>query len=66
MFHTRTDCSKIAFASLVHRLRAAGYTTFDVQVQNPHLKSLGCVEISRREYLARLDDALRIKPASAL
>lgn len=64
MFHTRTDCSKIAFASLVHKLRAAGYTTFDVQVQNPHLKSLGCIEIPRREYLARLADALRVTPKS--
>lgn len=62
MFHTRTDCSKIAFATLVERLREAGYAIFDVQVQNPHLKSLGCVEIPRREYLARLGDALRVHP----
>ena len=59
MFHTRTDASKIAFASLVALLRAAGYVLFDVQVENPHLKSLGCVEIARREYLARLSDALQ-------
>lgn len=62
MFHTRTDCSKIAFASLVTKLRAAGYTTFDVQVQNPHLESLGCVEVRRRQYLGRLDDALKVRP----
>jgi leucyl/phenylalanyl-tRNA--protein transferase len=62
MFHTRTDCSKISFASLVAALRRAGFALFDVQVQNPHLKSLGCVEIKRREYLARLSDALRLKP----
>ena len=62
MFHTRTDCSKIAFASLALKLRAAGYTTFDVQVQNPHLESLGCVEVPRRDYLAGLVDALRVKP----
>ncbi len=58
MFHTRTDCSKIAFASLVERLRAGGFTLFDVQVQNPHLASLGCAEIPRREYLGRLRAAL--------
>lgn len=57
MFHLRTDASKIAFATLAAKLRAGGYALFDVQVQNPHLASLGCVEISRREYLARLDDA---------
>lgn len=63
MFHTRTDCSKIAFANLVRKLRDAGYTTFDVQVMNPHLKSLGCVDVPRRQYLGRLSEALRVKPA---
>lgn len=58
MFHTRTDGSKIAFASLVERLRAGGFTLFDVQVQNPHLASLGCIEVPRRAYLARLAAAL--------
>ncbi len=57
MFHTRTDASKIAFASLVDKLRHNGFVLFDVQVQNPHLASLGCIEISRAEYLARLDHA---------
>lgn len=52
MFHTRTDASKIAFAHLVAHLRAAGYATLDVQVMNPHLASLGCVEVPRRAYLA--------------
>lgn len=54
MFHVRTDASKIAFATLVERLRAGGYALFDVQVLNDHLVSLGCVEIPRVEYLARL------------
>jgi leucyl/phenylalanyl-tRNA---protein transferase len=59
MFHTRTDCSKIAFATLVERLRAAGFVLFDVQVMNPHLESLGCVEVRRKDYLTRLGSALR-------
>jgi leucyl/phenylalanyl-tRNA--protein transferase len=58
MFHTRTDCSKIAFATLVGKLRASGFTLFDVQVQNPHLESLGCIEIPRADYLMRLADAV--------
>jgi leucyl/phenylalanyl-tRNA---protein transferase len=62
MFHTRTDASKIAFASLVEKLRLSKHTLFDVQVANPHLTSLGCKEIPRREYLGRLDDALRVTP----
>lgn len=66
MFHTRTDTSKIAFGTLVSKLRSAGYTLFDVQVQNPHLTSLGCIEIPRREYLGRLDDALKVTPRQLL
>jgi leucyl/phenylalanyl-tRNA--protein transferase len=58
MFHRRTDASKIAFATLVGALRAAGYVLFDVQVQNPHLESLGCVEIAREEYLDRVEEAV--------
>lgn len=54
MFHLRTDASKVAFASLVEALRAAGAVLFDVQVQNPHLTSLGCIEITRDDYLDRL------------
>ncbi len=64
MFHARTDASKIAFANLVHALRAAGYVLFDVQVMNDHLASLGCVEIRRSLYLERLDAALRVSPRS--
>ncbi|MBX3186374.1 MAG: leucyl/phenylalanyl-tRNA--protein transferase [Labilithrix sp.] len=62
MFHVRTDASKIAFASLVARLQQAGFALFDVQVQNPHLESLGCVEIARSEYLVRLEQALALSP----
>lgn len=51
MFHRRTDASKIAFASLVARLRQGGFTLFDVQVMNDHLLSLGCIEIRRAHYL---------------
>jgi leucyl/phenylalanyl-tRNA--protein transferase len=62
MFHRRTDASKIAFATLVERLIAAGYGLFDVQVMNDHLESLGCVEIGRDEYLERLE-VERARPA---
>jgi leucyl/phenylalanyl-tRNA--protein transferase len=62
MFHLRTDASKIAFATLASKLKESGFALFDVQVQNPHLESLGCVEIPRREYLRRLADALRLAP----
>ena len=62
MFHLRTDASKIAFATLADKLQGSGFSLFDVQVQNPHLASLGCVEIPRREYLARLKAAQTTSP----
>jgi leucyl/phenylalanyl-tRNA--protein transferase len=60
MFHRRTDASKIAFATLAERLLAAGFETFDVQVMNPHLESLGCIEIPRDEYLDRVARAIAV------
>jgi leucyl/phenylalanyl-tRNA--protein transferase len=62
MFHKRTDASKIAFATLATKLRSSGYALFDVQVQNRHLASLGCVEMPRREYLKRLEHAISLNP----
>jgi leucyl/phenylalanyl-tRNA--protein transferase len=65
MFHIRTDASKIAFATLAHSLKASGFVMLDAQVHSSHLASLGCVEIPRKEYLARLrehrDDQRRIE-----
>jgi leucyl/phenylalanyl-tRNA--protein transferase len=62
MFHRRTDASKIAFATLAHALRASGFELFDAQVMNPHLRSLGCIEVPRREYLDRLAHAVAREP----
>jgi leucyl/phenylalanyl-tRNA---protein transferase len=58
MFHRKTDASKAAVAFLVEHLRQRGFALLDAQVPTPHLASLGVIEISRQEYLARLADAL--------
>ena len=58
MFHRRTDASKIAFVALVDRLRASGFSLFDVQVMNDHLASLGCAEIRRESYLSMVASAI--------
>jgi leucyl/phenylalanyl-tRNA--protein transferase len=63
MFHRRTDASKAAVAHLVEHLRARNFELLDAQVPNPHLMSLGAIEIPRREYLRRLKAALA-KPAT--
>jgi leucyl/phenylalanyl-tRNA---protein transferase len=59
MFHTVTDASKVALAALVERLRSRGYRLLDIQWVTGHLSRFGAIEISRRDYLRRLDGALR-------
>ena len=59
MFHRTTDASKIALWALVNQCRSLGFTIFDAQIMNPHLKSLGAYEVSHLEYQRRLDKALK-------
>jgi leucyl/phenylalanyl-tRNA--protein transferase len=60
MFHRETDASKIALMALVERLRARGYQLLDTQWTTAHLARFGAVDVSRREYLRRLERALRV------
>lgn len=60
MFHRETDASKVALVGLVELLREGGAALLDVQWRTPHLASLGAVEISRADYLSRLEAALRL------
>jgi leucyl/phenylalanyl-tRNA--protein transferase len=59
MFHEVRDASKVALVRLVSHLRERGYALLDIQQLTPHTAQFGAVEISRREYLLRLADALR-------
>ena len=58
MFHRADNASKIALCHLVERLRAGGFTLFDVQQVTPATKQLGAVAIPRRDYLRRLREAV--------
>ena len=60
MFHRETDASKVALVALVRLLAEDGdqRRLLDVQWQTPHLASLGVVQLSRRDYLARLPDVI--------
>jgi leucyl/phenylalanyl-tRNA--protein transferase len=58
MFHRRTDCSKIAMAHLLLRLKAGNYRLLDTQFLTEHLKTFGGIEIPRETYELRLADAL--------
>jgi leucyl/phenylalanyl-tRNA--protein transferase len=59
MVHREPDASKIALVYLVGRLRERGYALLDVQVLTPHLARFGAKEIPRREYMLRLQVALK-------
>jgi leucyl/phenylalanyl-tRNA--protein transferase len=60
MFSRMRDASKVCLVYLVERLKKRGYVLLDCQIQNPHLASLGAVEIPEREYLRRLEHALEL------
>jgi leucyl/phenylalanyl-tRNA--protein transferase len=62
MFSRVPDASKVALAWLVAALRRAGAVLLDCQFMTDHLASLGAVEISQAEYLARLR-AAQVSPA---
>lgn len=51
MFSKVSNASKVAFIALVEYLRKENYKLLDCQVYNPHLQSLGCVEIDREDFI---------------
>ena len=55
MFHHATDASKIALVHLVRELEQQGCALIDCQMKTEHLASLGGREISRAEFLQRLN-----------
>lgn len=61
MFARVSDASKAAFATLIEKLKAEGFTMIDCQIPSNHLKSLGAREISRREFMQRLQSAVNEK-----
>jgi len=63
MFSQARDASKTALVHLVGRLNAGGFSLLDTQFITPHLRTLGAVEISRDEYLGRLEKALGLMGA---
>lgn len=58
MFSRVSDASKVALIALVSRLRERGFTLLDIQQATPHMMRMGAIQVSRRDYLARLDAAL--------
>ncbi len=58
MFHHITDASKVAFVSLVQKLKTEGIEMIDCQMKTAHLSRLGAREISRDDFAERLSRLL--------
>ena len=58
MFHRVTDASKAALVALDELLVANDFLLFDVQWMTPHLSTLGAIDLSRSDYLRRLEMAV--------
>ncbi len=56
MFAKVSDASKVAFATLIEKLKADGCRLIDCQISSSHLKSLGAREIPRSEFLQYLHE----------
>lgn len=61
MFHRVSDASKVALVYLVKRLKFRGYKLFDIQMVTPLTERFGGKLISGRDYLRRLNTALKDK-----
>lgn len=58
MFSKVSNASKVAFVSLVEKLKNENYKLLDCQVHNEHLESLGAIEIPRDQFMQILKSAL--------
>jgi len=58
MFYKQANASKYGFIKFFHQLFKSGFTLVDCQVASPHLKTLGCIEIPRKQFLTILKNSL--------
>ena len=57
MFSQKVDASKIALVALSKQLEKWDFALLDCQISNPHLQSMGAVEISRTQFDRYLEGA---------
>tara|TARA_B100000029_G_scaffold283923_1_gene277618 strand:+ start:9213 stop:9860 length:648 start_codon:yes stop_codon:yes gene_type:complete len=61
MFSNISNASKICLIYLIANLKIKKFSLLDTQFINPHLKNLGAIEITRKEYLEILKNSLSKK-----
>ncbi len=59
MFHIASNASKLALLFLVEHLKSRGAAWLDTQVMTPHFEVLGAKEISREDFLDKLEETQR-------
>lgn len=57
MFALKNDASKVAFVSLVQRLKNNGFRYIDSQIHTEHLERFGAKNITRIEYLKLVQES---------
>jgi len=55
MFSRVSNGSKLALASLIGYLKTNDFQLLDCQIENPHLMSLGAINIDRKVYLSQVE-----------
>jgi len=60
MFSAAPGGSKVALIALARDLAARGFPLIDAQMPNPHLHTLGALEMPRSAFLARVHDLVRL------
>jgi leucyl/phenylalanyl-tRNA--protein transferase len=58
MFHRSSNASKVALYHLFEHLKLHGFVLFDIQMLTPITAALGGINISRKDYLKRLERAV--------
>ena len=66
MFHTESNCSKLAFWALHNHLKNNNVRLIDCQIENAHLSSLGAETVTRDEFLSTLKKTSQICDLSSL
>lgn len=60
MFYNEPDASKAGFVTLIRALDRAGFILFDCQQTTAHMLRFGGFEVSRDDFLSRLEQALEL------
>jgi len=65
MFHLEKNASKVCVVKLYEILKQNDFLLFDIQMITPVFKTFGAIHITKREYLEKLETAMKVKRAFA-